>query len=266
MDTDFHITPIAVFHDNYIWVIHNQRHAVVIDPGVGEAVTRFLLEFDLKLIAILITHHHHDHVDGLDTLCKAFNVPIYGPASEVIRHVTQSVHEGNVIHLKHLNLDMRVLDVPGHTAGHIAYYAERLLFSGDTLFGCGCGRLFEGTPAQMLASLTKLGQLPGYTQVYCAHEYTLSNIAFALTVDSDNLALQLRAETDRKMLLTGHPTIPTTIAIELATNPFLRCHLSSLRVAAEQATGRHLNDIVDVFGTIRALKNDFVPSKPTLPG
>lgn len=260
MDTDLHITPIAAFSDNYIWVIHNQRHAAVIDPGDANVVIEFLRQHKLTLIAILNTHHHHDHTGGNAALVHAFNVPVYGPARETIPHLTQPLVEGNTLRLAELNLSLQVLDVPGHTAGHIAYHATDMLFSGDTLFGCGCGRLFEGTPAQMLASLTKLGQLPINTSVYCAHEYTLGNIAFALSLEPDNAALQARAETDRSKINVGLPTLPSTIAMELATNPFLRCHLPSIRLAVEKITGKPANNTVDIFSTMRTLKNDFRPS------
>ena len=260
MNTDLHITPIAAFSDNYIWVIHNQRHAVVIDPGDGEAVIRFLRERNLTLAAILITHHHHDHTDGNTILVHTFNVPVYGPAHESIPHLTHPLTEGSTVWLDEIGVDLQILDVPGHTAGHIAYYADGMLFCGDTLFGCGCGRLFEGSPTQMLDSLTKLGQLHGTTRVYCAHEYTLSNIAFALTLEPDNTDLQARAIADRSRMSRGQPTLPSTIATELATNPFLRCHLPNLRHAAEQATGTEMINIVDIFSTIRTLKNNFRPT------
>lgn len=257
MNTSLHITPIAAFSDNYIWVIHNQRHAVVVDPGDANAVSAYLRTHNLSLSAILITHHHHDHTGGNEALVRAFSVPVYGPARESIPQLTHPLTEGSTIRFEELGLELQVLDVPGHTAGHIAYYADNMLFCGDTLFGCGCGRLFEGTPAQMLASLTKLGQLPANTSVYCAHEYTLGNIAFALTLEPDNPALQARAKTDHEHLAAGRPTLPSTIAMELATNPFLRCHLPSLHNAAERAAGHSIIDTIEVFSTLRLLKNDF---------
>ncbi|ARU31640.1 hydroxyacylglutathione hydrolase [Sulfuriferula sp. AH1] len=257
MNTDLHITPIAAFSDNYIWVIHNQRYAVAVDPGDANAVTAFLRQHDLSLAAILITHHHHDHTGGNEALVLAFNVPVYGPSRESIPCLTHPLSESSTIRLEELDLELRILDVPGHTAGHIAYYADGMLFCGDTLFGCGCGRLFEGTPEQMLASLSKLGQLPENTSVYCAHEYTLSNIEFALTLEPDNQALQARAATDLNSILEGRPTLPSTIARERATNPFLRCHLPSARVAAQQATGKSITGIVEIFSALRTLKNDF---------
>jgi hydroxyacylglutathione hydrolase len=260
MDTDLHITPIAAFDDNYIWVIHNRRHAAVIDPGDAEATMAFLRTHNLTLCAILITHHHHDHTGGNAALARAFKVPIYGPAHESIPQLTEPLQEGNTIRIDEFDLTLAVMDVPGHTRGHIAYYAKTMLFCGDTLFGCGCGRLFEGTPAQMMDSLARLGQLPPDTRVYCAHEYTLANIAFALTLEPDNAALQVRARTDRALIADGKPTLPSTIATELATNPFLRCHLPVLHRAAERAAGQPLINDLAVFSILRTLKNDFRPA------
>ncbi len=257
MSSDLHITPIAAFSDNYIWVIHDQHHAVVIDPGDAAPVIAFLDSHNLIPIAILITHHHHDHTGGNALLSKTFNIPVYGPALERIPYLTSPLAEGNTIHFPELNLELKILDVPGHTVGHIAYYADDMLFCGDTLFGCGCGRLFEGTPKQMLASLTKLARLPASTKFYCAHEYTLDNIAFALTLEPDNQTLQARAKTDQACINMNRPTLPSTITLEIATNPFLRCHLPSLRIAAEQITGSAITEIVEVFSTIRTLKNSF---------
>lgn len=257
MNTDLHISPISAFKDNYIWVIHNHSHAAVIDPGDAEVVIAFLQRHQLTLTSILITHHHHDHTGGNAALVKLFNVPVYGPAHESIPYLSQAVQEGNTISLKEFALDLQVLDVPGHTAGHIAYYTGSMVFCGDTLFGCGCGRLFEGTPAQMLASLTKLSQLPATTRIYCAHEYTLNNIAFALSIEPDNPALLARAKTDHERIKHGQPTLPSNITLELATNPFLRCHLPDLRRYAEQTAAKPVDTVVEVFGLLRSLKDEF---------
>lgn len=258
MNTDLHIHPISAFKDNYIWVIHNHTHAAMIDPGDAEVVFAYLQQHQLTLTAILITHHHHDHVDGNAALVQRYQVPVYGPDIGVIPCLSQAVQEGNTIELKELALTLQVLDVPGHTADHIAYYADGMVFCGDTLFGCGCGRLFEGTAAQMFASLTKLAQLPPSTQVYCAHEYTLNNIAFALNIEPNNAALLTRTEIDRDRVARGQPTLPSSIALELATNPFLRCHLPDLHRYAQQTTSHSLDNPVAVFATLRTLKNNFV--------
>ena len=258
MDTELRISPIRAFKDNYIWVIHNQTHAVVIDPGAAGPVLDFLHKNRLSLTAILITHHHSDHVDGIAALVQHYAAPVYGPATEIIPCMSIAVREGNTIALKELALSLSVLDVPGHTAGHIAYYAHGMLFCGDTLFGCGCGRLFEGTAAQMYASLTKFAQLPPSTQVYCAHEYTLDNIAFALAVDPNNPDLQARALTDRDLIAQGKPTLPSSIAAELATNPFLRCQAAAIQRYVAQASGRSWSTPTEIFGQLRLLKNNFV--------
>ncbi|HET9114208.1 MAG TPA: hydroxyacylglutathione hydrolase [Burkholderiales bacterium] len=257
MNADLSISPISAFNDNYIWTIHNKTHAVVIDPGDAGPVLAFLQKKGLDLSAILITHHHHDHVDGNADLIQRYPVPVYGPAAEVIPCKSLAVQEGNTIELKELALSLHVMEVPGHTAGHVAYYADGMVFCGDTLFGCGCGRLFEGTPAQMLASLTKLAQLPRGTRVYCAHEYTLGNIAFALTIEPGNPLLHSRAAKDRDRIAHGDPTLPSTIGLELDTNPFLRCELAEIRNHVEILSGRPLETITDVFGALRRLKNEF---------
>lgn len=257
MNPDLRISPISAFRDNYIWAIHTSTHAAVIDPGDAGPVLAFLQKNRLQLSAILITHHHHDHIDGIAALLERYSVPVYAPAAEVIPYKSSALQEGNTIELKALALSLRILEVSGHTAAHIAYYAESMLFCGDTLFGCGCGRLFEGTAAQMLASLTKLAQLPGDTRVYCAHEYTLSNIAFALTVEPNNSDLLARAVSDRDRIAHGEPTLPSTIALEQATNPFLRCHLPHVRHYAQQVSDHPLPTTTEVFSILRTLKNNF---------
>ena len=261
MITKLHISPIRAFADNYIWVIHNNSQAAVIDPGDAAVVIAFLQQHQLTLTSILITHHHHDHVGGIAALVNLFNIPVYGPASETIPHLTVGVQEGNTVRLQEFALDLQVLDIPGHTSGHIAYYGEAMLFCGDTLFGCGCGRLFEGTPAQMLASLTKLSHLPATTGIYCGHEYTLSNIEFALSLEPDNSALLCRAQIDRNLIALGQPTLPSSIAMELTTNPFLRCHTPQLQGYVSQISGKSVNATVEVFSILRALKNNFQPSE-----
>lgn len=255
MDTPLHTHPIAAFNDNYIWAVHNQQHVIIVDPGDAQVVIAFLQAHALQLAAILVTHHHHDHVGGIAALLDKYPVPVYGPAHENIPHRTHPLTEGDALHIAELGLSLSVLDIPGHTAGHIAYYGAGSVFCGDTLFGCGCGRLFEGTPAQMLNSLDKLAQLPPDTAVYCAHEYTLGNIAFALTLEPDNLALQQRALHDQLLRHQHLPTLPSTIAIEKATNPFLRCHLASLQHKMGFPLGTA--STLATFSAIRTLKNQF---------
>ena len=218
---------------------------------------RYLETHHLSLSAILVTHHHGDHIGGLTELLERYRVPVFGPAREDIDQLTQRLSEGDTLCVPGLNISFSVLDVPGHTAGHIAYVGGGMLFCGDTLFGCGCGRLFEGTAAQMSASLSKLATLPGDTKIYCAHEYTLANIRFAQVVEPRNRALQNRKNTDSAKRQHDIPTLPSTIALERDTNPFLRCTSAEVIAAAERAAGKTLPDAHQVFGALREWKNIF---------
>jgi hydroxyacylglutathione hydrolase len=252
------IIPIPAFKDNYIWLLHNGTPAcVVIDPGDATPVLRYLAEQRLHLSAILLTHHHNDHCGGVSALLEQFNIPVFGPAQDGIKTITQAVRHGQTVALPKLGSYLQVLEVPGHTAGHIAYYGHGALFCGDTLFLAGCGRLFEGTAEQMYHSLCLLAELPDDTQVYCAHEYTLANLAFARVVEPDNQAIMQRIQYVESQRNANMPSVPATLATEKATNPFLRCHLPVVQRAAEQLASKPLNNAIEVFQVIRSWKDIF---------
>jgi hydroxyacylglutathione hydrolase len=251
------IHPVPAFEDNYLWVIEDGRHAAVVDPGDEAPVQAFLEARALSLSAILVTHHHGDHVGGVESLAHRWRCEVFGPAAEKIDGLTRRLSEGDAITVPGLGLGLSVLDVPGHTRGHIAYVGQDVLFCGDTLFACGCGRLFEGTPAQMLDSLSRLARLPRETRVYCAHEYTMSNIRFALAVEPGNARLFDRSERDAAARKAGRPTLPSTIGDELDTNPFLRWASPEVVASASRHAGRALATPVDVFAALREWKNDF---------
>jgi hydroxyacylglutathione hydrolase len=254
------LIPLPAFQDNYLWLLHDGQRALVVDPGDAEPVKEFLAGHGLQLEAILVTHHHPDHIGGLDALRDATGAKVYGPARERIPQPLQPLSEGDRIEV--LGLSFEVLDVPGHTAGHIAYFCPEvdgapLLFCGDTLFSGGCGRLFEGTPAQMLVSLNKLAALPGPTRVCCTHEYTLSNLKFATTVEPGNLQLEHYRQQCELRRSRGEPTLPSTIAVERGINPFLRTGVPAVARAAHDHDGADEADAVAVFATLRQWKNEF---------
>ncbi len=265
--TSLDVLAVPAFDDNYLWIIHDGRHAAVVDPGDAVPVLAALQAEGLTLAAILLTHHHADHVGGVVELARSAvsdefpAIPVYGPAREQsrIKGMTVPLHGNDEVKIPTLGLSLQVIDVPGHTLGHIAYYSAQqgFVFCGDTLFAGGCGRLFEGTPAQMVESLAKLSSLPGDTRVYCAHEYTLSNLKFAAEVEPGNAELSDRIQRERAKRDQGEATVPTSIALERATNPFLRAHQKEIQESLQKA-GRltELNE-VSSFAALREWKNTY---------
>lgn len=254
-----YLIPIPAFNDNYLWLLHDGKRALVVDPGDAGPVQRALDEHALQLESILVTHHHADHTGGVDALREATGAQVWGPATERIPQPYTHLNGGDTAQA--LGLEFQVIDVPGHTAGHIAYYAPEvngkpLLFCGDTLFSGGCGRLFEGTPAQMLASLDKLAALPGTTVVCCTHEYTLSNLRFAMAVEPGNAELAAYQAKCIRLREQGVPTLPSSIAQELLVNPFLRTRQATIMQAARHFDAS-AHDDTTVFAAIRQWKNQF---------
>ena len=256
-DPEVAVEPIPAFNDNYLWLLVHGPDAAVVDPGDAGPVLQRLRQRNLGLRAILVTHHHGDHVGGVAALAAATGARVFGPRSEPIPAREVALAGGERIDV--LGAQFDVLAVPGHTLGHVAYHAPalRMLFCGDTLFAAGCGRLFEGTAAQMATSLAALAALPADTRVFCAHEYTLSNLRFALAVEPGNEALRERHRACAALRERGEPTVPSTIADELATNPFLRCDVAAVRRAAEARAGRPLPATEAVFAALREWKNAF---------
>lgn len=254
------IIPIPAFRDNYIWALRSGRFAAVVDPGDAAPVLAWLDENNVELSAILATHHHADHVGGVEALCARHDVPVFGPAHETIPQRTHALGEGDRIDVPGVALSLAVLDIPGHTAGHIAYCrtpCDPLLFCGDTLFAAGCGRLFEGTPGEMWSSLSKLAALPPATRVYCGHEYTLANLRFAAAVEPRNEDIRARIAHERDKRERGLPTLPSTIGAELATNPFLRASLPNVMACAADHAGHPVTDAVAAFAALRTWKDGF---------
>jgi hydroxyacylglutathione hydrolase len=255
------IIPIPAFADNYIWLLRDGAVAAIVDPGDAAPVVAYLERTGIVPCAILATHHHGDHVGGIPALLERWPVPVFGPAREKIPGRTQALSGGDRFVVPGIDVTLDVIDVPGHTAGHIALFGEfaggPVLFCGDTLFTGGCGRLFEGTPAQMWSSLSALAALPLQTRVYCGHEYTVANLRFALAVEPDNVELVARDFAAQAARGRGQPTVPSTMGEERATNPFLRAHLPHVKAAAAAHAGHALGDDVASFGALREWKNKF---------
>ncbi len=266
-NTLLQVWPIPAFDDNYIWCIHDGRSALVVDPGDADPVLAYLNDQKLTLTGILITHHHADHTGGVLNLLQNLgtHIPVYGPAGDNIPGRTIVAKQDDKIEIATPRVSLVVYEVPGHTLSHIAYFAnmqanvvEPMLFCGDTLFASGCGRLFEGTPTQMTESLAKFASLPKNTLVYCTHEYTLSNIRFALAVEPNNLNLLSWAEKAQALRALNLPTLPTTIGQELQVNPFMRCDQAEVIAMAKEVSGQlNLPTPAHVLAVIRAWKDRF---------
>ncbi|WP_428609612.1 hydroxyacylglutathione hydrolase [Sedimenticola sp.] len=252
------VTPVKAFKDNFIWMLHNpgSETAVAVDPGESEPVLSWLEQQGLRLSAILITHKHIDHTGGVMDLQFAYpKVAVLGPAKEPIRGIKVRLNEGDQPDIPGLDAHFTVLEVPGHTEGHIAYYGEGLLFCGDTLFSAGCGGIFGGTHEQMHDSLQRIAALPADTLVYCAHEYTLANLGFAKWVEPDSPAIQQREQEAQAQLQQGDNTVPSRLQTELDTNPFLRVAQPAVLAAAERYVGHSLAQGAEVFSAIRRWKD-----------
>ena len=247
------IIAIPAFADNYIWLLHNGQNAVVVDPGDATPVIKMLEELNLELTTILITHHHSDHVDGVAELLEYKPARVYAPHYENFNFEHTKLVDGDEITLPEIAQSFRVMWLPGHTLGQIAYVNDDYLLCGDTLFGAGCGRLFEGTPAQMLHSLQRLKLLNPSTKVFCAHEYTAKNIEFALSLEPNNEDLMRRQQLTQVLRTQNLPSLPSTIDLELKTNPFFRCHQAAIFYNSQAEN----SDELSVFTAVRSLRNHY---------
>jgi hydroxyacylglutathione hydrolase len=248
---------LRAFEDNYIWCLRQGKAVAVVDPGDATPVLAHLDATGAHLSAILVTHHHRDHTGGIGDLRRHGDVPVFAPATEEIAGTTQALAGGECITVPGIDMELEVIDVAGHTRGHVAYYGRGVLFCGDTMFGCGCGRLFEGTPAQMHVALTRIAKLPADTAIYCAHEYTQSGLRFAAAVEPDNASLPARRDKVGRQLADGQPSVPFSLADELATSPFLRCHVPAVARAAADHAGHPLTTPLEVFAALRHWRDVF---------
>jgi hydroxyacylglutathione hydrolase len=252
---------VPAFQDNYIWLLRAGpgNGVAVVDPGDAEPVVAALERSGLRAQAILCTHHHHDHIGGVAALVRRYGVPVYGPRAEEIPGVTHPLDGGEHVVIAPLGVSFDVIAIPGHTRGHIAYHSSdlRVLFCGDTMFSAGCGRLFEGTPAQMHDSLARLAALADDARVYCGHEYTMANLRFALTVEPDNREAQEHLRLVQTWRARNRPSLPSTLGLEKRINPFLRTTEPQVRLAAQAFAGQPLGSTVEIFTALRRWKDGF---------
>ncbi len=254
------VRPVRAFSDNYIWIIDSPRvpgRVVAVDPGDSAPVLAELRRSGASLAAILLTHHHADHIGGVQGLLELGPIPVIGPDDARIALRNRTVGDGERCELPDLGLGFEILAVPGHTLSHIAFWGHGALFCGDTLFSAGCGRMFEGTPTQMNASLNRLRDLPPDTRMFCGHEYTAANLRFALTVDPDNRTAQDYRDAVQRTRAADAPTLPSPLSLEIRINPFLRCDIAAVRASAEVHAGRSLPEPADVFAELRSWKDSF---------
>lgn len=259
MSKPLDVLAIPALKDNYIWAIiaPSEESAVIVDPGEVTPVRHFLLHRGLSLKGILLTHHHADHSQGIEGLLDFYAVPVIGAGKNKVPAISEIVEDGATIQIPDFPISFKAMAIPGHTLDHTAYYTDEALFPGDTLFAAGCGRVFEGTHAQMFASLQKLDALPDQTKIYCGHEYTLNNLRFAETVEPNNTAIPKRMAEVKALRDQDLPSLPSTMAMEKATNPFLRCTVPEVIASAEQYVGHKLNGPVEVFTVLRKWKDNF---------
>lgn len=253
------IHAIPAFNDNYIWLIQaaNSQNVLIVDPGDAKPVFDAIEQYQLKPTALLITHGCHDHIDGITSIIEQYQIPVYGSAIEAIPHLSHPVTENNQLHINNDFPAINILELPGHTKEHIAFLIDDNVFCGDTLFGAGCGRLHTGTAKQLYNSLQKIAQRPDETKIYCAHEYTQDNLRFAAVVEPDNVAIKQRIKDTQQLRQKEMPSLPSNLALERATNPFLRCDQADVIRSTEHFAGKALHNSIDVFTALRLWKDQF---------